>query len=581
MCERCRTTHPPDPMCECICLVCEKQDVWQCPHLYIHTPRAPRRWCDKCAVQMATCTRCGQKSPTTVCECCGCTWPQKRFKDVYVKDCDCVTNPEYNTDWWRQRSPPRRWCQSCIFTVGPLLETWEGHRPHEEVHRAPCTIRGDYCMCSSCGDTVSKRKADATQWKNHVYHGRKKLECERCRSREPLQQQCFLCMNRYQIASSGMRSDLGPASELGTGRAIFRVVEEDPVYIQKGMITTEAWQRVLEIMAREPWQTLLDENACNAPADSSNIWCGKCAFCAHCRQVLSFPSAFNAEPTTTQSSLRFMTVNHPMRQNCWRLTTEAGKRKHHELVALHWRKYPFDRVCVLCQKKCEICGQQGLAAVCLSGNCCTACLQCASCQQQYLDHQSFRTGAAECLQCEIIECSVCKEEKAINEFKAGDAAKHAAGDSRNVLCTQCQDKGHTHRDDQVYFCHVCKQYFERSNFPPKSMDNYQQGRLKNLWCVSCTRTSIKCCRCEKVQSAQEYDAEEAAAHRQARSSKKKIILCRSCRMQGFTNRDFDAYQCHQCKQKMGRQRFHAPDINNHVQKVTMSNAKIVKRKGVT
>ena len=519
-CEKCRTTHPPDPMCACICMLCSEQDPWKCPHTFLpydqlchpcglHPPdlgegtymslvcqgQPPQWWCGECEERMFSCTRCHQKAPTA-CQACGHISP-----DYLGQYCNCLHDIRGSSayrEFGVEHLPPLRWCLRCMLEIGPFSWACEGWNPHEQRHQDDgkwdlFPERGPFCFCSSCGTTVHKRDADPEQWKHHWYHGRRKLECELCRRQQPMQQ-CFLCKRTYQIRPSATAMRDGTSHELVcTGHHSARA---ECWWGEWKTVSLTHQEGVLRRIAAKPWETLKQESRINPPAEPSNVWCGQCAVCSHCRQCVSFPSGISPEPTTQVSSMRFMSVNHPLRQECYyaHKTQEAAQQKHHALVELPWQKYPFDRVCVQCYEKCAVCQQSGVVAD-FSGDRCLQCLQCQSCERVQASHESFRTGSTICRECDVIQCCVC--ERALSQQ---DVEAHAA----EKMCTQCRERGHTTRDHKLYRCEVCAQEFGRLRFQATDRNSLQQKRRTWIWCTSCLETSIRCCCCERQRPATEF-----------------------------------------------------------------------------
>ena len=175
---------------------------------------------------------------------------------------------------------------------------------------------------------------------------------------------------------------------------------------------------------------------------------------------------------------------------------------------------------------------------------------------------------------EQYSCAVCKESKRHSSFDA-DVLHHHRYRSSILVCKDCQAKDYSplpQIGQKTYTCQFgCKRGHKAFDSQHLWHKNYDQKR--RLTCKYCdAKPKYQCEGPDCKRSKRQKLAESFPNHAVPGFSKTRVTkVCTECRDKGYSDKSggLEAYECEECRGKMGHAKFNAQDLKDKRRRPSM------------
>ena len=102
------------------------------------------------------------------------------------------------------------------------------------------------------------------------------------------------------------------------------------------------------------------------------------------------------------------------------------------------------------------------------------------------DVQNFKCATCVDDAMNLYNCSGCNNARPAEAFGAAEVEAYGKNpNKKKMMCLPCVEQGRTIRDTALYSCCECKRALGRAKFHAQYINNFQQGRRKDIQCIQC------------------------------------------------------------------------------------------------
>ena len=158
-------------------------------------------------------------------------------------------------------------------------------------------------------------------------------------------------------------------------------------------------------------------------------------------------------------------------------------------------------------------------------------------------------------------CSKCKRILSETQWSK-DVLKHHQAKKRELVCSDCQQKGYSTGRYEDYPCKQCQNSYGSLKYNAQDLKNFKRENQSKLICQEC-KSKLRCAACKVAFPRTAWTKKERDNY-ECRNEREKptALVCKGCRKAGYTPDDVETYTCQHCHKKEGCKSFD-PELIHH------------------